>query len=238
MRALVTMSVAAVALGGAATAEARQPAEKVHAVEVAGETLKLPLLDRYCSLDPANAPERQILEAQVKQASAGKRKVLLMQADCAELAAQRAKKGVRFGLIEFLVPVRPDGQPAKLMQGVSAESLLSEQASKAPRFNAAVIDGDLAGSTKGGTPKPSSAGLIAQTENANYIAQFDQVAVGSGDKASIVTAATIGGMTVVDGVPVFATISRFNPGPGGFQRLLDEDKALVAALQAANTDGN
>jgi len=238
MRALVTMLLAGAALVGAATAEARQPAQRVHAVDVAGETLKLPMLDRYCMLDPANTPERQILEAQVKQASAGKRKVLLMLADCAELQASRAKKGVRFGLVEFLVPVRPDGSPAKLMQGVSAEMLLSEQASKTPRFNAQTVDADLSGSATGGTPKPSVAGLLLQAENANYIAQFDQVAVGSGDKAGIVTAATVGGMTVVDGVPVFAAISRFNPGPGGFQRILDEDKALVAALQAANADGN
>lgn len=237
MRASVTMLAAAIVLAVGA-AQAREPAQKVHVVEIAGETLKLPLLDRYCNLDPANAAERQILEAQVRQASAGKRKVLLMLADCAELASHRAKGGVRFGLIEFLVPARSDGTPAKLMQGVSAESLLSEQAARTPRFDARSVDADLAGSAHGGAPKPSVAGLIAQTENANYIAQFDQVAVGSGDKAAIVSAATVGGMTVVDGVPVFATISRFNPGPGGFQRILDEDKALVAALQAVNADGN
>jgi hypothetical protein len=225
-------------LAGGANVGAREPATKTFGVSVAGETLKLPILDRYCALDPANAAERTLLDTQVRQADSGHRKVLLMLADCAELAAFRAHKGARYGLIEYLAVLRTDGTPAKLPVGTAPETLLSAQAGAATSFDLKNVADDLAGNPNGGTPKPSRSGLLLQTDTANYLAELDHVAAGADAKSPIVSVASVGGMTVIAGVPIFATVSRFNPGPGAFEKLLEEDKALVVALQSANVDGN
>lgn len=225
-------------LAGAASAGAREPATKTFAVTVAGETLKLPILVRYCTLDPSNAGERTLLDTQVRQADSGHRKVLLMLADCAELAAFRAKKGTRFGLLVYLAVLRTDGTPARLPAGTAPETLLSAQAGAAAPFDLKSVTDDLTGNPNGGTPKPPRSGLLLQTDTANYLAELHQVAAGADAKSPIISVATVGGMTVVAGVPLFATVSRFNPGAGAFEKLLEEDKALVAALQSANADGN
>jgi hypothetical protein len=225
-------------LAGAASVGARAPATKTFTVSVAGETLKLPILDRYCTLDASNAAERTLLDTQVRQADSGHRKVLLMLADCAELAAFRTKQGTRFGLIEYLAVLRADGTPAKLPVGTAPETLLGAQAGAATRFDLKSVGDDLTGNPNGGTPKPSRSGLLLQTDTTNYLAELDQVAASGDAKSPIISVATVGGMTVIAGVPLFATVSRFNPGRGAFEKLLEEDKALVVALQSANADGN
>lgn len=201
-------------------------------VAVAGRWLRLPVPAGYCTLDETNDVERAFSAALSVDGLNDGRRVLLVFANCSELAVFRSGGAKDFGFGSYAVPV-VDGEPWVLPAGMAESSFFDVVRSRTPdTFDQGLIAALFADKVPEDVQR-MHAGLFSTAPNAQYVAIF-QRAEGRRRKDKPVIVTAMRATTVAAGVPVILTLARYNARDlsvyGELQRAEEEVVANVRAM--------
>lgn len=219
-------------VGVAAAAPVPAPA---HAqVVVAGRWLSLPLPEGYCAFSHGDPTQTGFTESQWRAARDAGRRVLYPFVHCEELKGFRAKTRTNFSFGSYDAIVHGDGAIALAGDATPEEFIASLTAKPIAPFDRGEVGRLLALDIKRGEDPITRTGLFEATPDAVFLASFQRIPTGR-KKNETISAYGMSGIVVVSGVPlVVALMSYEAPGLAVYDEMVAREKAIVAALRAAN----
>jgi hypothetical protein len=223
------------ALAASACALADEAPQTPTQVAVAGRWLSLPLPNGFCALDQNDPTQNSFAELQWRQSHDSGRQVLYPFAHCGELKEFRSKGRLHFAFGSYDA-IQAGEAAFALPPDLAPEAFLDYFAQKSPKeFNLPEVESLLSAIVERGDAPIVRSGLFARTPDASYVAVFQRISTGR-KKHETMSAFGMTGITVVAGVPVIVALMRFDAtGTGVYEELLASEKAIIAALHAANS---